>query len=44
MLKEYIKKCIFFQSKEQSHIILGIIFWGNVTALILGIISLINKL
>lgn len=44
MLKEYIKKCILFQSKEQSHIVLGICSWGNIIALLLGIISFINNL
>jgi len=44
MLKEFIKECLFFQSKEELHIGLGIFSWVNIIVLIISVIKIIDKL
>lgn len=44
MIKQFIKQCMFFQSKEQLHKVLGIFVWLNIIQLILAILRILHNL
>ncbi len=44
MLKEFIKECLFFRTKNISNALLGIIVWLNIVLIVITVIKMcVNK-